>query len=224
MKEIFEFFEDLGANNNREWFQAHKHIYDGLRREWVAGLGKIIQIIGEWWPEVRYQDPSRSTYRIYRDVRFSNDKTPYKTHISSSIYNPALRGMHTGVYIEAGAGKGAPGTGVWGGIWCPDSAVLRKIRQAIADNAEEFTTIADDPQLHKYYGSEWFGDRLKTAPKGFDKDHPMIEYLRLKDIGKFHPVSRDTFSRNDWPEAIAESIRPVLPLVKFIDYSIIEDL
>ena len=201
----------------------HKAEYDSIRREWIDGMARIIARVGEWWPEVRHLDPARATYRIYRDVRFSGDKTPYKTHISSSIYNPALKGLHTGVYIEAGAGN-MPGTGIWGGVWCPDPALLKKLRRAIADNAEEFTDIVNDRKLIKVYGKEWDGDRLKTAPKGYPADHPMIDYLRLKDIGKFHAFDRELFKSPDWPEQIADLIRPVLPLVRFIDYSAQEEL
>ena len=223
MYRLFDFFERLGANNNRPWFMEHKAEYDSIRREWIDGMARIIARVSEWWPEVGHLDPPRSTYRIYRDVRFSNDKTPYKTHISSSIYNPALKGLHTGVYIEAGAGK-QPGTGVWGGVWCPDSALLKKLRRAIADNAEEFSEIANDPELIRVYGAGWDGDRLKTAPKGYDSNHPMIEYLRLKDFGKFHQFDRELFKSPDWPEQIAEIVKPVLPLVKFIDYSALEEV
>lgn len=221
---IFDFFSRLEQNNNRPWFQEHKAEYDAIRAQWIAGMARIIQTVSQHWPEVKYLDPARCTYRIYRDVRFSNNKTPYKTHISSSVYNPSLKGMHTGLYIEAGTGNGDPGTGVYAGIWCPESDVLKKLRKAIADNAEEFLDIVNEPEFVRVYGRQWLGDKLKTAPKGYEKDHPMIEYLRLKDIGKFAPLPRQVFDRDDWPEVVAQAAIPAIPLIKFLDYSITEQV
>lgn len=221
LSRLFSFFEALHANNNRPWFAGHKSQYQEIRAEWIAGVNAITALISEEWPEVRHTEASQNTYRIYRDIRFSNDKTPFKTHISSSIGNPALRGQHTGIYLEAGFPT--TDTGVWGGIWNPERDVLRKLRRAISDNAEEFLEIVNNPELLRLYGRQWGGRALKTAPKGYAKDHPMIEYLRLNDIGKFCPITPATFADPQWPEILAEHIRPAIPLVKFIDYSILED-
>lgn len=222
LSRLFGFFAQLAVNNNRPWFAEHKSEYQAIRAEWIAGIDAIIALLAEEWPEVRHTSGAQNTYRIYRDVRFSLDKSPFKSHISSSISNPALRGQHTGVYI--GAGFPASETGIWGGIWCPESSVLKKLRRAIDDNAEEFLEIVNAPALLAVYGKEWGGEKLKTAPKGYPKDHPMIEYLRLKDMGKFAPVAADTFDDGCWPEILADKIRPVIPFVKFLDYSILEEV
>lgn len=222
MKGLFEFFDSLAANNNRPWFQVNKERYTALRGEWIAGMNRVIAAVGAEWPEVAHQDASRCTYRIYRDVRFSPDKSPYKTYISSSVADPALRGCHSGIYVTAGV-KSAD-TGIYAGVWAPEAPLLRKLRRAIDDNAEEFLDIVNAPALVKLYGKGWAGDALKTAPKGYDKEHPMIEYLRLKDIGKFCPMTRRDFESRDWPEIVAERILPALPLVRFIDYSILEEV
>ena len=221
MIQAFDFFERLSANNNRPWFQEHKPEYDAIRAEWIEGMERLIPIVAAEWPRIRTVDARRATYRIYRDTRFSLDKTPYKTHIGTSLDPPELRGRHCGLYIEAGLSDGM--TGVWGGIWCPASPDLRKLRQAIADNDDEFLAIVNDPALTDVYGTHMWGDTLKTAPKGFPKDHPMIQYLRLKELGKYCPVPRSVFASPDWPEALAERILPVIPLTEFIAYSLLED-
>lgn len=218
---MFEFFAQLSANNNRPWFAEHKSEYQAIRAEWIDGVNAIIALLSDEWPEIRHTNAMQSTYRIYRDIRFSADKRPFKTHISSGIGNPALRGQHTGVYLEAGFPTSD--TGIWGGVWCPDRDVLKKLRRAIDDNAEEFLEIVNAPELVNIYGKEWFGERLKTAPKGYPKEHPMIEYLRLVDMGKFVQVAPKTFADTQWPVILADKIRPILPLVKFIDYSILEE-
>lgn len=219
--QLFDFFDRLAANNNRPWFNDHKDEYLAIRAAWIAGIQRTIAALAEDWPEVRYLDAARSTYRIYRDIRFSNDKTPFKTHISSTITPPALLRSHAGMYIEAGADRSS--TGVYAGIWCPDTPTLRKLRRDIVDNGEEWLEAVTAPDLVALYGSDWYGSRLKTAPKGYSPDHEMIEYLRLKDFGKYATLDRSFFAGDDWPERLAGVIRPAIPLVRFIIYSMTEE-
>ena len=221
MKDLFDFFDRLAVNNNRPWFMEHKAEYDDLRARWIQGVGGVIAALSDEWPEVRWLDPARATYRIYRDVRFSGDKTPYKTHLSSSIAPPAILKSHIGLYLEAGHVK--DNTGIYGGMWCPDAAALRKIRKAIVDNSEEWLEIVNSPEMLRIYGKKWYGDALKTAPKGYDRDHELIEYLRLKDIGKFTCLNRGLFNDPSWPERIADLSRPLIPLVKFLAYTVYEE-
>lgn len=221
MKDLFDFFDRLAVNNNRPWFMEHKAEYDDLRARWIKGVGGVIAALSDEWPEVRWLDPARATYRIYRDVRFSGDKTPYKTHLSSSIAPPAILKSHIGLYLEAGHVK--DNTGIYGGMWCPDAAALRKIRRAIVDNSEEWLEIVNSPEMLRIYGKKWYGDALKTAPKGYDRDHELIEYLRLKDIGKFTCFNRGLFNDPSWPDRIADLSRPLIPLVKFLTYTVYEE-
>ena len=108
-------------------------------------------------------------------------------------------------------------------MWCPDAAALRKIRKAIVDNSEEWLEIVNSPEMLRIYGKKWYGDALKTAPKGYDRDHELIEYLRLKDIGKFTCLNRGLFNDPSWPERIADLSRPLIPLVKFLAYTVYEE-
>ena len=221
MKDLFDFFDRLAVNNNRPWVMEHKAEYDDLRARWIQGVEGVIAALSDEWPEVRWLDPARATYRIYRDVRFSGDKTPYKTHLSSSIAPPAILKSHIGLYLEAGHVK--DNTGIYGGMWCPDAAALRKIRKAIVDNSEEWLEIVNSPEMLRIYGKKWYGDALKTAPKGYDRDHELIEYLRLKDIGKFTCLNRGLFNDPSWPDRIADLSRPLIPLVKFLAYTVYEE-
>ena len=222
VQRMFEFFARLDRNNNRVWFQEHKPEYQALRAEWIAGIARTIAALSQDWPEVACLDPARATYRVYRDIRFSADKTPYKTFLSSTVTPPALlRGSHTGIYVQAGHNQAD--TGIYGGIWCPDAPALRKIRAAIDANAEEWLEIVNDPALTAVYGTGWCGQALKTAPKGYDRDHPLVEYLRLKDIGKFTRLPRSFFADAAWPEALADRMRPLLPLMRFLIYTLFEE-
>ncbi|MDE6396538.1 MAG: DUF2461 domain-containing protein [Muribaculaceae bacterium] len=218
MIDRIEFFEHLRANNNREWFAAHRAEYDEIRREWIDGMNTVHALVSEAWPEVRYAEPK--TFRIYRDTRFSSDKTPYKTHIGSTLAPPGATVHLPGAYIESGIPQ--EDSGVFVGIWCPEAPVLKKLRHAIVDNIEEWEEIVHDPEMNRYYG-DWIGERLKTAPKGWPKDHPQIEYLRLKHIGKVAELTRRQFAGHDWPRLVADRIIAGLPLLRFLHYSLTEE-
>lgn len=213
------FFEQLKANNNREWFGVHKPEYEEIRRWWSEGMARVHAAVVSEWPEVKYSDIR--TFRIYRDTRFSTDKTPYKTHIGSILAPPGPRDVHRpGVYMEAGVP--ASDSGVFVGMWAPEANELKKLRKAIVDNIEEWEEIVNNPTLLKFY-PKWFGERLKTAPKGWPKDHPQIEYLRLKHLGRYSALTHRQFLSDRWPDLMAERIVAAVPLLKFLEYSLNEE-
>ena len=215
----FPFFEELKKNNNREWFAKNKSRYEEIRNWWIDGMEQVrAKVIGEW-PEVGYS--TIKTFRIYRDTRFSLDKTPYKTHIGSTIAPPGTYNVHNaGFYLEAGIPT--EDCGVFCGVWAPENKVLNKLRHAIVDNIEEWEEIVSNPDLNRLYG-DWFGERLKTAPKGWPKDHPQIEYLRLKHIGRQATITPAQYKSARWTDLIAERIIVALPLLRFLHYSLNEE-
>ena len=221
MVDLFDFFEQLSLNNDRPWFQQHKSEYDQLRQEWIAHIDRIIALLAPEWPELTRHTGASVTYRVYRDVRFSADKTPYKTHISSSIspYGRNLR--YAGIYLQAGLPDCY--NGIFAGLWAPSPAVLRKVRAAILDNIEEWEAIVRDPALTRVFPG-WDGARLKTVPKGYDRDHPYAEYLRLKDIAKYRPMSHADFRDPAWHEQVAADTLLIKPMIDFLNYSIDEDV
>lgn len=215
----YPFFEELTANNNRAWFAANKTRYDDLRHEWIQGMERVKLLVADSYPEMSHVPVK--TFRIYRDTRFTTDKTPYKTHLGSVLPMPGARNVHhSGAYVEIGIPDSD--SGVFGGIWAPDAPSLKKLRHAIVDNIDEWNDIVNDPTLKKFF-PDWFGERLKTAPKGWPKDHPQIEYLRLKHIGRESLMTRREFMRPDWTDAVAQRIIAIMPLLQFIDYSLNEE-
>lgn len=216
----YKFFEELSLNNNREWFALHKPEYEEIRRWWTEGMERVRALVASEWPEAAYAN--LKTFRIYRDTRFSADKTPYKTHIGSTLAPPGSYNVHSaGFYIELGIP--VSDSGVFTGIWAPESKVLAKLRRAIVDNIDEWEDIVLNPEFRKYY-PEWYGERLKTAPKGWPKDHPQIEYLRLKHLGCQASMTRAQFLSDRWCEEVAKRVLVGLPLVQFLDYSLNEEL
>ncbi|MCC8174823.1 MAG: DUF2461 domain-containing protein [Bacteroidales bacterium] len=220
---LYRFLGELSMNNNRPWFQQHKAEFDELRALWLADLDRLIAAIAEWDPETGRYSGRESAYRIYRDTRFSLDKTPYKTYFSAAFSPGGRKSDLPGYYLHMGprlSQEGYP-SGVYGGLWCPEGSVLKKLRRAIVDNIEEWEEILAEPELRRLYPG-WVGETLKTAPAGWPKEHPQIEYLRLKEYGKFHQLDEEFFTDPAWPERTAELLRPLKPLIDFLAYSMTE--
>lgn len=217
---LFDFLKRLSANNNREWFKANKEEFDDLRAAWMEDLDRLIGHMAAWSPDLAGQSAKTSAYRIYRDTRFSPDKTPYKLYFSAGISATGRKMPGAGYYLQMGV-RGNFDNGFYGGVWCPEPAVLRKLRHAMVDNIDELQPILDAPAMQRYYPG-WCGDALKTIPKGWERDHPQAELLRLKDIGKFNPVSLDFFGDASWPERAAERFHVLKPFIDFLNYSINE--
>ena len=218
--DLFKFLNELARNNNREWFNAHKPQYLELRGQWMADLGRMHQAMCAWEPRLNAFPTEAFAYRIYRDTRFSPDKTPYKTYFSA-IFSPYGKECHRGsYYLHMAPGKGQ--SGLFGGVWLPPSPVLKKLRHAIVDNIEEFEDILNAPEMKEYFAT-WDSNTLKTAPKGWPKDHPQIELLKMKDYGKVHYLDESFFYTPDWPEKAAELYRYLKPFVDFLNYSIDEE-
>lgn len=207
-------------NNNREWFLAHRAEYEAVRNRWIEDLQRLIDTMAATYePSFARLNARDCLYRINRNLRFSKDKTPYKTYLSALI---SPRGRHYDkacYYVHLGLEE----RGLFAGLWCPESAVLRKVRKAIVDNIEEFEEIISNPELEANFPG-WYGRRLKTIPQGWPKDHPQAELLRLQEYGKFHSVDRAFFEREDWPERAAALFAPTKALNDFINYSIDEEV
>lgn len=215
---LFEFLKELAANNNREWFAANKSLYTELRGLWEEDINRLIGYMASWDPRMAHLTAKNCVYRIYRDLRFSQDKTPFKTFFSAAfshygkMTHRACYYLHFDPTVEAG---------LYGGMWCPDSAMLRKIRKAIVDNIEEFEEIVDNQALQDAF-PQWCGSMLKTVPKGYDRKHPQAQYLRMKDYGRFAPVTVREFSDPSWPEMAAERFSKISPFIEFLNYSLDE--
>ena len=174
--ETLRFLRQLKRNNNRPWFQEHKEIYEAKVRQpmidLVIALGGAMQVFA---PEM-VVDPKKAIYRIYRDTRFSADKTPYKTQVSA-FFVP--RGMQkasaAGFYFHVDAVEVL----IAGGVYMPGPAELRAIRARVADHWQDLKAIVDRREFRKMFGGLQ-GDRLSRAPQGYAPDHPAKEYLLYK--------------------------------------------
>lgn len=189
----FNFLEKLKQNNNRDWFTENKKEFDQENKASKAYFNEIGEALGKIDSIEKI-----NVYRIYRDVRFSKDKTPYKRHFSASYTRtkPMLRG---GYYLHLEPGNSFIG----GGFWEPNKEDLQRIRKELELDASELREIINATEFKKYFG-ELVGDELKTAPKGFDKNHPDIDLIKKKQylvVRKFS--DKEVLSANFKEEAIA---------------------
>lgn len=212
---IFRFLKDLSANNNREWFTEHRDEYDTARAEFDNLLTSIISRISLFDDTIRGIQPKDCTYRIYRDTRFSSDKTPYKIHLGGYINAKGKKSNHSGYYIHIQPG----GCMLAGGSLCLPPNILKAVRQSIYDNIDEYRTIVEDPEFKKYFpiiGE----DHLKTAPKGFPKDFEYIDYLKPKDFTCGYLVPDSFFLAPDMLEQTEKIFRQFKRFADFINFTI----
>lgn len=219
IKQLYEFFDQLAANNRRDWFADHKQQYLDLRARWLEDIDRLIACMTIWQPDLASQTAQSSAYRIYRDTRFKTDKTPYKTFFSALISPWGKKTDRAAYYIEIGRSQTLD-QGLYGGAWCLDAPTLRKMRHAIVDNIEEWESIVCEPALTDNFS--WCSSTLKTMPKGWERDHPQAEYLRMTNYGWFHPCDDSFYLDSAWPERTAELFHKLKPFVDFINYSIDE--
>ncbi len=210
--EGIEFLKKLKKNNNRDWFSRHKSEYEDFvklpMQSMIAALKGPMEKVA---PEFDV-NPKRSMFRIYRDTRFSNDKTPYKTHVAAVFH---LRGHweeSAGYYVHIEPG----GIYAGGGIYMPDGDQLKKIRRAISDRAEEFSSVVESRKFKRLFG-ELEGSKLQRAPLGYPPDHPMIEWLKYKSFYTGVEWEERAASSPKFTGRLAGLYADLLPLIRFLN-------
>jgi uncharacterized protein (TIGR02453 family) len=212
--EGIEFMKRLKRNNNREWFEKHRNEYEGFVKLPMQSLIAALQPHFEKFASEFEVNPKKSLFRIYRDVRFSKDKTPYKTHAAAHF---VLRGKPKGVegsgfYLHIEPGEVFLG----GGIYMPDGDQLKKIRRAIVGQSDRFLAILKRKEFRQVFGTLQ-GEKLKRIPQGYEPDHPMGEWLKQKQF----------FVWVEWPESkclkakfvgdVAGIFESAIPMVRFLN-------
>jgi len=175
MQTILNFLNDLKQHNNRDWFQDNKQRYEEAKNNFFDLTDFLIAKIKEFDASVDVNSAKECAFRIYKDVRFSKDKTPYKTNMGAYISKSGRKSTHAGYYIHIEPGTSFAG----GGMYCPQTDVLKTLRQSIAEDATPLRSILSKPTFKTVF-PELYGETLKTAPRGFDKNHPDIDLLRFK--------------------------------------------
>jgi len=214
-KDTFHFLSELKQNNNRDWFLDNKPLYNDAREEFEVFIDALILEIAKFDPSISHHRGKDCIFRIYRDVRFSKDKSPYKTHFGAHITAAAKRSeIHSraGYYIhlEPGASMLA------GGAYLPQGSWLKAIRQEIAYNPEEFKSILAHSDFKKYFG-EMEGEKLKRAPKGYEIDHPEIELLKHKSFLASHQIADKNVLSGNFLSHASEAFKALFPFDQFLN-------
>jgi len=212
---IFDFLTDLVANNNREWFNAHRADYDAAWGLFNDFLEKLIAEMVPFDPSIAYLTPKDCTYRIYRDLRFTQDKTPYKGHFGAYINADGKKAYYGGYYIQFEPQQVLLASGVW---WLPTKE-MRALRQAIVDQVDIYQQIVENPDFKKICPTIGL-DHFKRIPNGFPKDFPHPEYILCKDYTCSTAISAAAFKKAKI-EDIAHYFRLMKPFNEFLKENIL---
>ena len=211
MDKTLKFLAKLKKNNDRDWFNANKKEYEAAREEFEGAVEDLIGRIAGFDPSVIGTAPKDCVFRIYRDVRFSNDKSPYKTAFGAYIAEGGRKSMAPGYYIHVEP----KASFLAGGMYRPPAPDLLAVRSAIAEDPKALKKIENAASFKKYFGRIEAHESLKTAPKGFDPEHPAIDYLRLKGFTVMHSV-KDADVRD--PKFPAHGVRVFKAMKPLLDY------
>ncbi len=218
-KDLVTFYEELTQNNTREWFQKNKQRY---REVALLPMCDFIQDFAEHLEDIApfyIADPrpnGGSVFRIHRDVRFSKDKKPYKEHLACQFRHQAGKDAHApGFYLHIDL----DGVRFGGGVWQPPAPKLALIRQAIDEKPEKWHEVRDNADIIKEFGSVQ-GDGLKTAPKGYDKEHPDIVDLRRKTFFLMKRAPLKSIYSRSLIDEVASTYQKAVPFMKFLTTSV----
>ncbi|MGE3468026.1 MAG: DUF2461 domain-containing protein [Pyrinomonadaceae bacterium] len=207
-----DFLKKLSKNNDREWFQANKKLFDAAQDNVTAFGGYLIGEIGKFDDAVADIDPKSCVFRIYRDVRFSKDKSPYKTNLGLYLSPGGRKSMQPGYYFHIQPGASF----VAGGKHLPDGPETLRIRNAIVANTDEFLKIVKKKSYRDLFG-EMRGERLKNPPKGFDPEHKAIDYLKLKEFMAYAELYDDKMLITPaFSKQMVKMAKEMYPLVAFL--------
>jgi uncharacterized protein (TIGR02453 family) len=207
------FLRALARNNDREWFKARKADFEAdVQRPLLALLEQLAGDLREFAPELACS-PKESMFRQYRDTRFSEDKTPLKTHVAAVFPVRGLR-RHSGagLYFQIDPRE------VWigGGLWHPERAELQAVREHLAAHFTHFRAIVESPAFRKRFGT-LSGDRLTRVPRGFPADHPAAEYLKHKDLIAVRTFPGTFAAEPRFYATLVDTFRDLAPFIRFLN-------
>lgn len=202
------FIKELKANNNREWFAENKRKFQETNEHFISFADDVLFEMNKI-DTIENVSGKKSVFRIYRDVRFSKDKTPYKTHFSGS-FKRATAALRGGYYFHIEPGNSF----IAGGFWAPNPKDLLRIRKEISIDSCDLKEILESEKFKTIFG-ELIGERVKTAPRGFDKNHPEIELLQLKQFIVSKKISDHELQKENFTNVVVEIFKEMRP---FFDY------
>lgn len=214
-KSTLQFLKKLKKNNNREWFERNKPEFQKAQANFKEFVQELIKGLNTFDKSIGEQDAAKCVFRIYRDVRFSKNKDPYKTNFGASINAGGKKSVKAGYYIHLDPAECFIG----GGIYMPEAPVLNKIRQEIDYNGKEFEKIINAKTFKKYYNGLWMDDTLVNPPKGYEKDNKYIQYIKLKSIVATSEFDESKVLSKTYLKECVDACKALYPLLNFINAS-----
>ena len=211
MKETLKFLSDLAAHNDRDWMQANKKRYEAAKAAFKELTADLIKGIGAFDESVLGLEPKDCIFRLNRDIRFSKDKSPYKTNFGAAIMEGGKKSPNPTYFFQLQPGNSF----VAGGVYHPEAEYLKKIRQEIDYNPEELKQIAEEKAFQKAFG-KITGESLKTAPKGYPKDHPNIELLRMKSFLVMRNLTDEEVLKKDLAKRLSDYFELMMPFNQYL--------
>ena len=212
MEKILQFLAELKENNNREWFDANRKIYEECRDQMLFYTEVFINEIRKFDEDIPVLNPKNCLFRIFRDIRFSKDKTPYKTNMGSFISRGGRKSIRAGYYFHVEPDASFAG----GGIYMPPADALKAIRMAIYEDPEEFIAITENKKFKNFF-TEFYGEKLKTAPKGFSRDFEHLDLLLPKSYAFGHQIDKYHLGGNNFVGYVVEVFQRLYPANRFLN-------
>ena len=214
-KETLQFLDDLKANNNRDWFLENKKRYERFKKDYQQLVGDLLDAMKPLDPSLEMLEVKNCTFRINRDIRFSKDKTPYKSHLGIWLSSGAKGLNRSGYYIHLEKGASF----IAGGLYCPESHDLKKMRKEIAFFHEDLEAILEKKDFKKEFNDFDRNEKntLKNPPRGYEKEHPAIELLKLKSFESSQKIDFSAAAKKDFVAVMSQKLIVLKPLNDFIN-------
>lgn len=210
---ILKFLKDLAKNNDRAWFEKNKPKYLEAKDQFDQFIGKLLHDLTDFDQSLAALETKKVTFRIYRDVRFSKNKLPYKSSMSAGISPKGKMVDEPGVYLHIQPNNKSF---VAAGLWMPQPEPLAKIRQEIDYNSTTLKKILSDKKFKKMYGEFDRDQELKNAPKGYEKDHPLVDLLRLKSFVVSHNFTDEEVKSKNFMKTVIDTYKTAKQLNDFL--------
>lgn len=210
-----KFLKALKKNNNKPWFDTNRKKYEEAKNDFGIFVQSVIDGHGRRDPGIAQLKAKECMFRINRDIRFSKDKSPYKSNFGASINPGGKKSIFAGYYIHCEPGDSFVG----GGLWIPMPPELKKVRQEIDYCFDEFKTITGSRKFKKIYGELYSGEDVSLAkvPQGFEKDNPAAAYLKLKSFIAMKPVKDEELTSKQFLRTTLDAFDSLQPLLEFIN-------
>jgi|AntDeeMinimDraft_5_1070356.scaffolds.fasta_scaffold17617_2 uncharacterized protein (TIGR02453 family) len=214
-KDTLQFLDDLKANNNRDWFLENKKRYEIFKNDYLQTANDLLDALKPLDPSLEMLEGKKCTFRINRDIRFSKDKTPYKTHLSFWFSSGAKGQNRSGYYIHLEKGASF----IAGGLYCPEAGDLKKIRKEIAFFYDDLEVIFDEKDFKREFTDFAREDKntLKNPPRGYEKEHPAIDLLKLKSFESAQKIEITAATKKDFVAVMSQKLIVLKPLNDFLN-------